>query len=122
MPIEQCPLCSGSLEARETSPCHQCGADPGSVERFNSGEHTYHAVKLFGDQELILCDSCMLNFGSFDPEFFGQSKTTPIGFEHMQILRQIQNPSSRPDMFCSSCGFRLRFLNFIKDSRKGASA
>lgn len=118
---EQCPLCSGSLEVREASPCHECGGDPGSVERFNSGEHTYHAVKVFRDQELILCDSCMLNFGSFDPEFFGQPKGTLIGFEHMEVVREIQSPSGRPDMFCTSCGYRLRFLRFVKDLRKGAT-
>lgn len=121
MANEQCPLCSGSLEVREASPCHECGGDPSSLERFKGGRHTYHAVKVFDGQELILCDSCMLNFGSFDPDFFGQPKGSPIGFEHMEVVRQIQSPGQRPDRHCPACGYRLRFLKFVKDSRNRAS-
>lgn len=121
MATEQCPLCSGSLEVRQASPCHECGGDPVSLERFRADRHIYHSVKVFGDQELILCDSCMLNFGAFDPDFFGQPKDSALGFEHMEIGKQILQPSSRADMYCPACKYRLRFLKFVKESRKRAA-
>ncbi|MGQ0678362.1 MAG: hypothetical protein ACT4OM_01670 [Actinomycetota bacterium] len=122
MANEQCPLCSGPLEVREASPCHECGGDPASLQRFQAGQHTYYAVRVLQGQELILCDSCMVSFGSFDPDFFGWPKGALIGFENMEILRQIQGPSARSDMYCPSCSYRLRFLRFVRDSRNSASA
>ena len=120
MAEELCPLCDGPLEVREASPCHECGGDPESLARFRKGESTYHTVRMFGGLELVLCEVCMVNFGSHDPEFFGQQGHA-IGFEHMDIVKQIQSPSARNDFFCPNCGYRLKFLRFVKDARANAS-
>ena len=76
---------------------------------------------MFGGLELILCDMCLVNFGMHDPRFFGRRQSEAIDFEHMEIVRQIQSPSARKDLFCPACGYRLRFLNFVKDARAKAS-
>jgi hypothetical protein len=75
---------------------------------------------MFQGLELILCELCMVNFGSHDPAFFGQQRDVLIGFENMDIVKQIQSPSARQDMFCPKCGYRLRFLRFVKDARASA--
>jgi hypothetical protein len=122
MADELCPFCRGSLELREASPCHECGGDPESLARFRRGETSHYSVKMFGGLELVLCEICMVNFGSHDPKFFGQRHAYGVGFEHMEILKQIQNPSSRNDLFCPSCGYRRTFLRFVKEARAKASS
>lgn len=122
MADEQCPLCSGPLEVLQASPCHECGGDPDSLARFREGEDSYHSVRMFQGLELILCEMCMVNFGSHDPAFFGHQRDFGIGFEHMDVVKQVQSPSARQDLFCPKCGYRLRFLRFVKDARANASS
>ena len=116
-----CPLCSGPLEVRSVAPCEQCGADPDSLARFNAGDQSYHLVKALKGKEMILCTGCMLNFGSLDPSYLGVPAGTSYGFEHMEIVREIKSPVVRADNFCPDCGYRLRFLRFVKEVRSLAA-
>lgn len=121
MASAECPLCSGPLEVRETSPCHECGGDSESLARFRNSESRYYSVRLFGGLELILCEMCMVHFGNHDPSFFGRQQSEAVGFEDLEIVREVQSPSSRNDMFCPRCGYRLRFLRFVRDARAKTS-
>ncbi len=118
---DECPLCDGPLEVRNAAPCERCGGDPGSLEAFRTGEQSYYLVKLLGSQELVLCTGCMIDFGSLDPKFLGVPVGTDYGFEHMEIVREINSPAIRGDNYCPSCGYRLRFLRFVKEVRSHAT-
>ncbi len=122
MADELCGLCRGPLEVREASPCHECGGDPESLARFRKGETSYYSVKVFGGLELVLCEVCMVNFGTHDPEFFGQRHGYGFDFEHMEVSKQILSPSSLSDLYCPSCGYRRAFLRFVKEARAKASS
>lgn len=112
-----CPLYDAALVARRTAPCEQCGADSDSLERFRGGDQSYHLVRVLGGRELVLCLGCMVGFGTIDPVFLGVDGSADYGFEHMQVVREINNPTARSDHFCPECGYRLKFLSFVKDVR-----
>lgn len=115
-----CPLCAGSMEVQECAPCEQCGGEASAIDRFNRNEDNFHLVKVLGGVEIILCTGCMLDFGTVDPAFLGVPPGTNYGFEHMTVVREIPGPSIRPDSFCSSCGYRSKFLHFVKQVRSHA--
>lgn len=121
MGSDECPLCSGPLEVRNVAPCEQCGGDPESLARFNAQDQIYHLVKVLRGKEIVLCTGCMLDFGSLDPLFLGVPRGTHYGFEHMEIVREINSPAIRADNFCPSCGYRMKFLRFVKEVRTHAA-
>lgn len=118
MSWKQCPLCYGPLQSRDVAPCDECGGDPKELEHFRSGQHTYHLLRVIADFELTLCNFCMVDFGSFDPVFLGLPRGSKIGFERMQLVRDISNPSIGHDKFCAACGYRLAFLKFVASVRQ----
>lgn len=119
MASEYCPLCAGVMEPRSAAPCEKCGADSDSLARFNAGEESYYLVKILRSRELVLCAGCMVGFGELEPEFLAASQRSDYGFERMEIVRQV-NGSVRNDYFCPECGYRLKFLRFVKDLRTRA--
>lgn len=121
MPLDECPLCSSPLTGRNVAPCEQCGGEFESLDQFRTGEQTYHLVRVLNGKELVLCTGCMLNFGYIDPEFLGVPAGTPYGFESMEVLREITTPGARADQYCPECGYRLKFLRFVKDVRTHAA-
>lgn len=64
-------MCFGPLDVREAAPCDECGGDPEEIEHFRLGKHTYQRFEVFAGLELTLCNFCMVDFGSYDPTFFG---------------------------------------------------
>ena len=113
-----CPLCHGELETREVAPCHECGAIPEEKEHLAQGEHTYREYEVFPPLRLILCDFCDVDFGSYDPTFFGLPRGTRIGYQHFVPLEPVQHPALAHDKYCAACGHRLKFLRFVADARR----
>lgn len=117
MPAEQCPLGFGVLEVREVAPCDECGAEPEELEHFRSGQHTYQRLEVFAGLELNLCNFCMVDFGSYDPIYFGLPRGSRIGFERMVFVQDVRNPTVGKDKYCPECRRRLVFLKFVSKAR-----
>src|ERR1043165_629870 len=107
MKTEQCPLCFSPLEAREVGPCMDCGHDPDELQHFLEGKHTYAEYRIFGPLSLILCNFCQVDFGSYDPKYFGLHRTARIGFEHMSFVRDFVPEPHTFDKVCPECHRRL---------------
>ena len=50
----------------------ECGGDDFELDHFK--EHNYTEYEIFFDQRLVLCDFCDVDFGSYDPTYFGFKK------------------------------------------------
>lgn len=100
------------------APCMECGNIPQEIEHALAGKHTYAEMRTFGDLSLVLCDFCKVDFGSYDPTFFGLPRDARIGYEKMQFLRTVDHVFIGKDKYCSQCGFRLPFLRFVRQARE----
>jgi hypothetical protein len=114
----QCPVCFDPLEVREVAPCDECGALATEIEHFRAGKHSYREYEIFPPLRLTLCNFCDVDFGSFDPAFFGLPPGAKIGYEYFRALEPVEQPTLARDKFCPSCGYRLKFLRFIADARR----
>jgi hypothetical protein len=74
-------------------------------------------MRVLGGIEATLCDFCMVDFGSQDPQYFGLAPGTRIGFETMQFVRDVPATQGK-DQFCPTCGHRLAFLRLVIASRE----
>ena len=119
MKKEQCPICFGKLEIVDTAPCCDCGHDQNEIVHYNEGKHTYHELEIFGIS-IILCNYCMVDFSSYEPEYFGLSRSTKVGFgsKSFKEIRILNHLSIQKDKFCPSCGHRLTFLKWLRDIRE----
>jgi hypothetical protein len=113
-----CPLCYTQLEVRDVAPCMDCGHLPQEVEHALAGKHTYAEMRIFDELSLILCDFCQVDFGSYDPTFFGLPKDARIGYEKMQFLQPVEDTFIRKDKCCPQCAYRLPFLKFVQKARE----
>jgi hypothetical protein len=113
-----CPLCQGALETREVTPCFECGADPIEREHFEQGKHTYREYEVFPPLRLTLCNFCDVDFGSFDPTYFGLPAKARIGYQYFVPLEPVRSPALGHDKYCEACGYRLRFLRFVAEARR----
>jgi len=113
-----CPLCGAELEVRDVAPCAERGGQPQELDHFGDGRHTYAEMRIFGNLSLVLCDFCQVDFGSFDPQFFGLPRGTRIGFGKMEFVRRVENLGLGKDKWCPQCGYRLAFLRFVAESRQ----
>ena len=113
-----CPLCYSQLEAREVAPCDECGGVPGEIEHFVAGKHTYAEYEVFPPLKLTLCNFCDVDFGSFDPTYFGLPRNARIGYQFMRLVQPLREPMPGRDKFCPSCNLRLSFLRFVDAARK----
>lgn len=116
MKKKQCPICFGELEVIDVAPCDDCGHDQNEINHFYECKHTYREFEIFG-VTLILCDFCMVDFSSYDPEYFGLSKNKIIGLgsQKLKEIQLLNNLSIQKDKFCPTCGHRLSFLKWLKD-------
>ncbi|SRR5579871_3490005 len=113
-----CPICYGELEVRELAPCDDCGGSPEELDHVQDGLHKYAVFEVFPGLELTLCDFCCVDFGSYNPEFFGLSKNSRIGFGKMNFVRAVDQPSLRMGKVCTQCGLRLTFAKFVAVARE----
>ena len=86
------------------------------IEHFRRGKHTYQRLEIFAGLELNLCNSCMVDFGAYDPSYFG-ARGARIGFERMRVVGDVPNPSVGKDKYCPECHRRLTFLRFLAAAR-----
>lgn len=119
MASDECPLCAGRLEPRSAAPCEKCGGDPDSLARYNTGEESYYLIRVLGGREIVLCTGCMVGFGELEPGYLAVARRSDYGFERMEVVRQVSGVV-RPDGYCSDCGYRLKFLKFVKSVRSRA--
>ena len=73
-------------------------------------------MRILAHFEVVLCNFCMVDFGSTDPTFFGLARNARIGFESMQFLQDVPVQIGK-DLFCSACQLRLAFLRLVTESR-----
>ena len=99
-----------------------CGWDPVEIEHYRNGEHQYFELEIIFGLRLILCDFCMVDFGSYRSEFFGLPSGKRIGFEQMKTIREVSSVGVVKDKFCPECCGRLKFLRFVSDVRSKALA
>ena len=118
MSDSQCPICYTPLEVTDVAPCMECGNIPQEIEHALAGKHSYAEMRIFGDLTLVLCDFCQVDFGSYDPTFFGMPRDARIGYEKMQFLRAVEDVVIAKDKYCPQCGFRLPFLKFVQQARE----
>jgi hypothetical protein len=113
-----CPLCYSVLEIADVAPCMECGNLSEEIEHALAGKHTYAEMRIFDDLTLVLCDFCQVDFGSFNPEFFGLPRDTRIGYEKMQFIGSVEEVRIGKDKVCPSCKYRLPFLKFMQRVRE----
>src|SRR5690348_10199500 len=73
-----CPICYAPLEVRDVATCWDCGADPAELGHLAEERHKYAEFLIF-DTAIILCDFCQVDFGSYDPSYFGRSHRVQYG-------------------------------------------
>ena len=110
-----CPLCYTALLFKKVSPCGECGADDFELKHFE--EHQYHEYVLYHELRLVLCDFCVVDFGSFDPTYFGFEKGKRIGYEDFEMLREISSNKLIKGKYCPECNYNLPFLKFVNQCR-----
>ncbi len=115
---EQCPICFTGMETREVAPCMDCGALPDELRHFHEGLHTYAEFRVFDSLRLILCNFCCVDFGSYQPEYFGLPDSVRLSFGRMTLIQEVHPPEKTFDKVCPDCGKRLAFLRFVSEARQ----
>lgn len=108
--MNNCPLCHSELNNVDVTPCMDCGA----ISNFSKGKYIEYEI-LFSFT-LVLCEFCSVDFGSYDPTYFGLDKNKKIGYEYFNFVKEIP-PIPIKDKYCTECGHRLAFLKFIEKCR-----
>jgi hypothetical protein len=106
------------MEVHEIAPCMDCGHDPQELRHFVEGRHTYSEYRVFDSLSLVLCNFCQVDFGSYDPTYFGLPESARIGFEHMDFVRDVVPSMLSFGKVCPECHHRLDFLEFVSAARK----
>lgn len=108
--MENCPICSNQLSLIDVAPCFDCGHRPHELEECAQGGHEYHVFELW-ERNIVLCDFCDADFGSYYPDYWGMPRDSPSDFP-LHIVRKIEIPCIEQDLYCASCDHRLAFLLF----------
>jgi hypothetical protein len=114
-----CPICNASLETRDVAPCWDCGALPIELSHLAEGWHKYAEFLIF-DTAIILCDFRQVDFGSYAPDYFGQSHRVCYG-KGMTFVRDVSDARVTKDKYCGNGGRRLAFLRFLASVREHGS-
>ncbi|GDY14445.1 hypothetical protein LBMAG53_33230 [Planctomycetota bacterium] len=115
-----CPECFEPLEVRDVTPCQDCGWEPHEREHMAIGMHYYCEYEVFPGHQLILCNFCAVDFGSYDETYFGLPRGTRIGYQYMRFIRSIE-PRMGKDKFCNTCKRSLSFLRFLNAVRQATA-
>ncbi len=111
----ECPICSGALKEIQVAPCFDCGHASDEHEECQQGAHKYHRFNLWG-QELVLCDFCDADFGSYFPSYLGLPEGAPQDYP-LELIAMVPSPAIAKDLYCNHCKHRLAFLQFLKAAR-----
>ena len=114
----RCPVCDSVMEIRTVAPCFDCGHRESELHELAAGEHEYHLFTVFG-QEIVLCDFCDADFGSYYPSYFGLPGATPgeVNYD-LDLIELVENPQPSTDYVCDSCHHRLAYLKFLAAARR----
>ena len=112
--MTNCPICSLPLEAIDVAPCFDCGHAPHELGECTRGEHEYHVFELW-ETEIVLCDFCDADFGSYHPDYWGLPEG-PLPEYPLQLVRKVDSPCIAKDFYCACCKHRLAFLMFRSHS------
>ena len=114
-----CPLCYEPLEVRPGSPCMDCGCFHNSVDLAGSGKMTYAEFEVFEKFRIVFCTSCQVEFGCYDPAFFGLPATAKLGMNARNGWSFVRDVPARvaKDKCCTKCGYRLTFSKFVIKAR-----
>ncbi len=117
--MDYCPICYGELEVRECAPCHDCGWNvPTELEDLRAGTHTYATYEIYKGLRLTLCNFCLVDFGSYRPEYFGFTDEQRLYFDSFHFIRDVHHPQPELDKYCTTCGHRFQFLKFLQAIRE----
>jgi hypothetical protein len=106
------------MEEREVAPCFDCGHAESELRDLSAGEHEYHLFTVFG-QEIVLCDFCDADFGSYYPSYFGLPGDMPRDANYdLDLISRVENPQPSKDYVCENCHHRLAFLKFLAAARR----
>ncbi len=94
----------------------ECGGDPREMKHLQEGTHSYGKVMLFGKFPIVLCDFCQIDFGTYPSYFFGLPRRKHLGFDDVTFVSEVPAIAGE-DLYCSDCGYRLAFLNIVRDIR-----
>ena len=108
--MTDCPVCSTRLKATDTAPCFDCGHMAHELGECARGEHEYHVFELWG-REIVLCDFCDADFGSYFPDYWGLPEG-PLPDYPLHLIRKLDSPGIEQDLYCVTCKHRLAFLLF----------
>jgi hypothetical protein len=113
MQATHCPICHSELQVLDVAPCFDCGHRPNEIEECKRGEHNYNEFTVFGKFNIILCDFCDADFGSYYRSYFGFSGEGLVSHNDLKFVREI-DPSETPkkDKYCIKCEHRLAFIEF----------
>jgi len=111
-----CPICDTKLAVKDATPCMECGIDDFELDHYK--EHEYNEYEVYFGQRLILCDFCDVDFGSYDPVYFGFKKGQNLGFNDWSFIKKIDNKELRQTKFCPTCNYPLSFLKFVQACRE----
>lgn len=111
-----CPFCETQLETIDVAPCWDCGWSSQEIKHALTGIHTYHEVRAFGALNIVLCDFCQVDFGSYHADFFGLPADKRQPLERLQFVREAVTRIGK-DKFCPECKMRLAFIRFVQKAR-----
>ena len=106
------------MQERTVAPCFDCGHAESELRELAAGEHEYHHFRVFG-QEIVLCDFCDADFGSYYPSHFGLPGETPGAANYdLDLIAKVDHPQPATDFVCERCKHRLAFLTFLAAARR----
>jgi len=125
MKTEQCPECGSELEIREVAPCAECGmlADKLAVlrqdihEGFAHDSIEYNVYSVLDKFRITLCDSCAVDIGSYESDYFGLPRDKRLDYCDLHIVKMLAKPGVGKDKYCPKCNRRLTFIKFALNVR-----
>ena len=86
----KCPICNENMKKKKVAPCFDCGHEESEISELINDEHEYHIFEVFG-QEIVLCDFCDADFGSYYPDYFGMSGEFPKDYP-LELIKKLTHP------------------------------
>lgn len=111
-----CPICDGSMEDIQVAPCFDCGHAPSELEDLRNGAHRYFRYRIW-DEEIVLCDYCDADMGSYFPDYFGLPEGPVLMQVPLECIAEVESPQAIQEPWCSTCKHRHAFLQFLAAAR-----
>jgi hypothetical protein len=108
------------MTVQPVAPCYDCGHVDSEIGEFERHEHDYHQFVLWG-HDLVLCDFCDADFGSYHPEYWGLP-AGPLPNYPLELVGPVVSPKISEDHVCPQCKHRLAFLKLLSAIRKQYAA